>query len=369
MEHNIYTDMKTVRKRFDLTLFEEEQAFLADMHRQGWRFVNKELHGWFPSTYYFVPCQQEEVVYQIDYQPKGEAGYFRMFSDCGWELCYAEKGTVIFRKPKRLMNGNEEIYCDPASKLAFMKKMVRRVLWLAITWMLLAACWVIRTLYVLPERLTFIDLLILIGYSAVFFLYVIVTIQTIVKYRRFKKKLFDSDTDFKAPTPHKGLPKPLVIIISLLLTISIMTVLGYAAHYQYWSRRHQLIYKVECIQLTPINEYDYEMHIKGSAKQWLIDRESHTFKFGEDVWIHGDPQYWIEDIQMDYITIGPGVSADFEVTGRVVLGYGKEPAGDFEELKGLLTQTDLVPVDENGNWIENANFYFDDYRSKIELIE
>lgn len=363
---NDHIEMKTIRKKFDLTLYEEEQAFLENMHCQGWRFVNKQPHGLFPATYYFVPCQQEEVVYQIDYQPKGEADYFQKFSDCGWELCYAEKGTVIFRKPKRLMNGNEEIYCDPASKLAFMKKMVRRVLWLVPLWLVISAFWIVHSLHELSEQFDFFDLFFLFAYGIIFCIYLVVGIQTIVKYLRFKKKLRTGAASLKTPTERTRKQKIIIASISAVLIAAVLASLGYAAHYQYWSRRHQLLYDVESIELTPINEYDYTMHIKGTAKQWLIDRESHTFKFGEDVWIHGDPQYWIEDIQMDYITIGPGVSADFEVTGRVVLGYGKEPAEGFEELKGLLTQTDLVPVDENGNWIENANFYFSDYQSKIE---
>ena len=113
-----------VRKRFDITQYEEEQAFLEEMHRQGWCFYHKILSG-FRFKYTFVACQPEEMVYQIDYNPKAlknDPDYLRMYWDCGWESCYIKSGSVIFRKPKRLMNVDETIYTDNDSRLGALKK-------------------------------------------------------------------------------------------------------------------------------------------------------------------------------------------------------------------------------------------------------
>ena len=136
MKNNL-DSIKTVRKWFDISMNEKEEAFLEDMHRQGWCFVDKSIFG----KYTFIPCQPEEMVYQLDYNPKAlknTPDYLRMFWDLGWESCYIHNGFIIFRKPKRLMNGKEEIYSNNEERLAYIK---RRMLSTIILYIINALIW------------------------------------------------------------------------------------------------------------------------------------------------------------------------------------------------------------------------------------
>ena len=106
---------KTVFKWFDITMHEEEQDWLREMHRQGWRFRKVT---W--AFYTFESCTPEDVVYQLDYHQSIEdkAEYLQMFRDCGWEYIQDMMGYSYFRKPAKEMNGEERIFCDHESRLA-----------------------------------------------------------------------------------------------------------------------------------------------------------------------------------------------------------------------------------------------------------
>lgn len=139
-----------VENRFDITEYEEEQFFLEDMHRQGWCFCQKQ-NGFINCKYTFVACVPEEMVYRIDYHPKAlkqNPDYLTMFWDCGWESCYIHNGFVIFRKPKRLMTENEDIYTDNEGRLSALRRRLSIHLPLAVLNMILSIlnlCTNIRT--------------------------------------------------------------------------------------------------------------------------------------------------------------------------------------------------------------------------------
>ena len=61
--------MKTKKefKYFTIFRYEEEQEYLSDMHRHGWKFTKISGIG----TYHFEECEPEEVVYQLDYNQEG----------------------------------------------------------------------------------------------------------------------------------------------------------------------------------------------------------------------------------------------------------------------------------------------------------
>lgn len=108
--------MKTVFKWFDITQHEEEQEYLREMHRQGWRLQRVR---W--AFYTFEPCTPEDVVYQLDYNQSidDRAAYLQMFSDCGWEYIQDVMGYSYFRKPVAAMAQEETgIFCDCESRMA-----------------------------------------------------------------------------------------------------------------------------------------------------------------------------------------------------------------------------------------------------------
>lgn len=109
---------------FSIVQWTQEQEFLRQEHQNGWKFTKLKPLG----LYYFERCRPEDVVYQLDYNPDGnahKAEYVQMFRDCGWEYLQNYAGYSYFRKPASQMEGDEEIFCDDASRLEFMKRMLK----------------------------------------------------------------------------------------------------------------------------------------------------------------------------------------------------------------------------------------------------
>ena len=73
-----------VRFRFwTITDYEEEEQFLREQHREGWRLKRYFL----PGFYLFDRCTPEDVVYRLDFDQavKGEKmGYLKMYQDYVW---------------------------------------------------------------------------------------------------------------------------------------------------------------------------------------------------------------------------------------------------------------------------------------------
>lgn len=114
---------KTVFKWFDITQHEEEQEYLREMHRNGWKL---QKVTW--AFYTFVQCEPEDVVYQLDYNQsiENKADYLQMFYDCGWEYIQDVMGYSYFRKPTAEMAENEAgIFCDHESRMAMWDRVLK----------------------------------------------------------------------------------------------------------------------------------------------------------------------------------------------------------------------------------------------------
>ncbi|MDE7433467.1 MAG: DUF2812 domain-containing protein [Lachnospiraceae bacterium] len=113
---------KQVKYRyFTITQWKQEQEFLRQQHKNGWKFTKLNFFGF----YHFERCEPEDVVYQLDFNPEGiahKAEYIQMFRDCGWEYLQDYAGYSYFRKAASEMDGDEEIFCDDSSRLDFMKR-------------------------------------------------------------------------------------------------------------------------------------------------------------------------------------------------------------------------------------------------------
>jgi hypothetical protein len=98
--------------------------YLREMHKQGWIFIKVTGLG----VYHFEECEPQDVVYQLDYNQEGlshKTEYIQMFSDCGWEYIQDYVGYSYFRKAAAEMNGDEEIFCDDASRAAMMGRVFK----------------------------------------------------------------------------------------------------------------------------------------------------------------------------------------------------------------------------------------------------
>ena len=114
-------EKKTEPRIFTIAEWEKEEKYLRKRHREGWKFVNVSL----PGFYHFEKCTPEDVVYQLDYNEEGlkhKDEYVQMFNDCGWEYIQDFGGYSYFRKPVSEMQEEEEIFCDDESRLDMMRR-------------------------------------------------------------------------------------------------------------------------------------------------------------------------------------------------------------------------------------------------------
>ena len=180
---------KTLFKFFTLFEYEEEEDFLEEQHKNGWKAVSYKI----PGFYKFEKCQPEDMVYRIDFTNENGAKnseYRQMFADNGWEFLWSVNGFSIFRKPGVSdSKNNNEIFTDNTSKLQMLQKIQQRRLLPLITIFLCA---------VLPNFVkgingefgkTIGDNIITVFFGIMFILYSYVFIKSFVKIKKLKEKL------------------------------------------------------------------------------------------------------------------------------------------------------------------------------------
>ncbi len=113
-------ERKIVRKYFFLADFLEEQNFLQEQHKSGWKFV--KLKG--TNKYIFEKTEPGDFIYQMDVIPamKDEEAYLLMFKDYGWEYVTKYSAWYYFRKIKKCSNEDICIFSDASSKLDMIKR-------------------------------------------------------------------------------------------------------------------------------------------------------------------------------------------------------------------------------------------------------
>lgn len=117
-------EKKTALKFFTICQYQQEEDYLSAMHAQGWQLA-KII---FPCFYQFEQCEPKKVAYRLDYNQEGLANkteYIQMFSDCGWEYLFEFCGYSYFRSQSERSRGQDEIFCDDASRLDLMKRVLR----------------------------------------------------------------------------------------------------------------------------------------------------------------------------------------------------------------------------------------------------
>lgn len=101
---------------FTIADFKEEEEWLREMHRAGWKLADVGN----PCFFRFERCEPEDVIYQLDFRNRWDgygAEYRQMFEDCGWEYVDNCMNFHYFRKPVSRMEGEEEIFSDSASRI------------------------------------------------------------------------------------------------------------------------------------------------------------------------------------------------------------------------------------------------------------
>ncbi len=100
---------------FTIADFKEEEEWLREMHRCGWKLAGLTP----PCFFYFERCEPEDVVYQLDFRCGRDGNgtdYRQIFQDCGWEYVSSCMSFHYFRKQVSRMEGEEEIFSDNLSR-------------------------------------------------------------------------------------------------------------------------------------------------------------------------------------------------------------------------------------------------------------
>lgn len=109
-------DTKTMLRFYTIADFREEEIWLREEHRNGWKLTKMRP----PCFFRFEKCEPEDVIYRLDFKNSfGNSDYFQMFADYGWEYVSSCLGWLYFRKPAAdVTEENEgEIFSDTATKL------------------------------------------------------------------------------------------------------------------------------------------------------------------------------------------------------------------------------------------------------------
>lgn len=169
-------------KYFTIFNHEDEEKYLSEMHRKGWKLVKVTGFG----MYHFEKCEPEDVVYQLDYNKEGMENkdeYILMFKDCGWEYIINYVGYSYFRKPASEMNSDEKIFSDDNSRLAMMKRVYKGRL----IPLLIIFCATLVPQFIFTA---IIDNNFILGttYLAILTVYIFIFIKAGLKYSDYKKK-------------------------------------------------------------------------------------------------------------------------------------------------------------------------------------
>ena len=116
--------LKTFYRIFTIADYEEEEAWLREQHKKGWKLVRMIP----PCFFTFASCEPEDVIYRLDYKNSSQsAEYMQMLKDFGWEYIGDCLGWLYFRKPAEAAETEEdgELFSENASRVEMVSKIVR----------------------------------------------------------------------------------------------------------------------------------------------------------------------------------------------------------------------------------------------------
>ena len=108
-----------------VTDYEEEEQFLREQHKEGWKLCKYLL----PGFYFFDQCEPEDVVYRLDFEQADKCGkteYLQLYYDYGWEYLFDVNGFSYFRKRAGSEEEEPEIFSDNESRIEMVERVFRR---------------------------------------------------------------------------------------------------------------------------------------------------------------------------------------------------------------------------------------------------
>ena len=178
------SDKKMKIRFFTIADYEEEEIWLRQQHKSGWKLVKTVL----PCFYIFESCTPEDVVYRLDYKNNTEnSDYFQLFQDYGWEYFNRCVGWLYFRKPVSETDTEQdiEIFSDDSSRIDMVNHIVKtRMLPLLVIFF---CCVMPNFIRSINESLPFADVFAII-FTILFLLYLYLFLHCGFKLRKLRKK-------------------------------------------------------------------------------------------------------------------------------------------------------------------------------------
>lgn len=109
---------------FTIADYEEEEQWLRQMHKSGWKLTKMTP----PCFFTFESCTPQDVIYRLDYRNSTQSPeYMQMVSDFGWEYCAHCVGWLYFRKPADAADSEAdgELFSDDASRADMIKHIIK----------------------------------------------------------------------------------------------------------------------------------------------------------------------------------------------------------------------------------------------------
>lgn len=129
-------ESKIEKKNFGIAEFTEEEKWLEEQHKNGWRII--KTNG---TKYQFERCDAEEWIYQLDFKENGaaEEDYIKMFTDCGWEYVLQYGKWCYFRRKKE-DGADLSIFSDRVSKVDMYTRILKNRQLIATVVVFVIAC-------------------------------------------------------------------------------------------------------------------------------------------------------------------------------------------------------------------------------------
>ena len=177
-------DKKMKIRFFTIADYEEEEIWLRQKHKNGWKLVKTVL----PCFYVFESCTPEDVVYRLDYKNNTESSdYFQLFQDYGWEYFNRCAGWLYFRKSVSETDTEQdvEIFSDDVSRIDMVNHIVKtRMLPLLIIFF---CCVMPNFIRSINESTPFADVFTIV-FGLLFLLYLYLFLHCGLKLRKLRKK-------------------------------------------------------------------------------------------------------------------------------------------------------------------------------------
>lgn len=117
-------DIKRTVKFFWLPDYEQEEEYLSNMHKNGWKLKNIIMR-----VYTFEKCEPENVTYRLDFstaKKKDLRSYINMYKDYGWEYVQEMNDYSYFRKNSDGLSDDDlEIFSDNESQLEMIRQIIK----------------------------------------------------------------------------------------------------------------------------------------------------------------------------------------------------------------------------------------------------